>query len=438
MLPTVLIIFGISGDLAKRKLLPALAQIASAGILPEQFKILGLSRRDFSKDEILSGVESDFLNQVTEVIKLDLDNPQAYLELKNKLQEIEKVFGQPAQYLFYFSVPPEAARAIVGHLGVAGFNNRANVKLLLEKPFGTDLSSAEALINEIKTYFKEEQIYRIDHYLAKEMAQNLVVFRANNSLFRRTWDNRFIESIEIIASEQVDIEGRANFYEQTGALRDIVQSHLLQLAALMLMELPPHDDLTLIPQKRLTALNQLKTPESLNNNLTLGQYDGYRAETNNPTSTVETFISLTLNSTDPRWQGVPITITTGKALAKKTTEICVHYLKDTSEEADTLTLRIQPDEAIEICLWVKEPGYERQLKKLKLKFTYADHFTAIPEAYERVFVDALRGDHTLFATSEEVLASWRILAPVQKYQQEVSERLIYPKGAEIKDIKKTP
>jgi glucose-6-phosphate 1-dehydrogenase len=435
MPPTILVIFGISGDLAKRKLLPALTQIAGAGLLPAQFKILGLSRRSLTLDEIVSK-DNDFLSQSTEIIKVDLDDPQAYLDLKTKLVVLEKTFGQKAQCLFYFSVPPEATRAIIAQLGAAGFSDLPQLKLLLEKPFGVDFNSAQTLVTEIKNHFKEEQIYRIDHYLAKEMVQNLVVFRSHNSLFRRTWNNQFIESIEIVATEQVDIEGRAHFYEQTGALRDIVQSHLLQLAALTLMELPSHDNLSLIPQKRLAALNQLISANSVPANLILGQYEGYQAEVNKVNSGVETFISLTLHSSDPRWTGVPITITAGKALKDKTTEIRVRYIKDTTEEADMLVLRIQPDEAIEILLWVKEPGYERQLKKLKLDFTYADHFGAIPEAYERVFVDALRGDHTLFTTSEEVLASWQILAPVQKYQQNNLQRLIYPKGASVEEVTK--
>jgi glucose-6-phosphate 1-dehydrogenase len=308
--------------------------------------------------------------------------------------------------------------------------NTPNAKLLLEKPFGVDLASAQDLIDNIQTYFKEEQIYRIDHYMAKEMAQNLVVFRANNSLFRRTWSNEFIASIEIVASEQIGIEGRGAFYEQTGALRDLVQSHLLQLAALTLMELPASDELHGIPAKRLKALQQLEPPGDTNVQVVRGQYKGYREEAANPHSMVETFASLTLYSHDKRWEGVPVTITAGKKLDRKSTEIRIRYKHDDHSKANLLTLRIQPNEGAEVCLWTKKPGYEHQLQLLPLDFSYSSHYTELPEAYERVFVDAMRADHSLFTTSEEVLASWRILAPVQHaWDMDSSGPVIYLPGS---------
>lgn len=410
--PAILVIVGISGDLAKRKLLPAIREIADAGILPKQFRIVGISRRPLNIADILPDGDQQFLRDVIELVQMDLTKAEDYATLHSRLQAIETTFGTSTQRLFYLSIPPQAAEPVVRLLGAGGLNT-PNTKLLLEKPFGVDLASAQALIDNIQTHFKEKQIYRIDHYMAKEMAQNLVVFRANNSLFRRTWSNEFIASIEIIASEQIGIEGRSAFYEQTGALRDLVQSHLLQLAALTLMELPASDELQGIPGKRLKALQLLEPPADIPAQVVRGQYEGYRQEVANPRSTVETFASLTLSSRDPRWEGVPITITAGKKLDRKSTEIRIRYKHDEHSKANLLTLRIQPNEGAEVCLWTKKPGYEHRLQLLPLDFSYSSHYTELPQAYERVFVDAMRADHSLFTTSEEVLASWRILAPVQ-------------------------
>jgi glucose-6-phosphate 1-dehydrogenase len=433
--PAILVIIGISGDLAKRKLLPALREIADAGMLPEQFKIVGISRQDIALEHILPDGEQTYLSQAIELMQLDLTDPAAYTQLDRHLQEIEASFGAPTQRLFYLSIPPQAAQPVVHHLGDAGLN-KPNTKLLLEKPFGTDLASAEELIENIRSYFAEDQIFRIDHYMAKEMAQNLVVFRADNSLFRSTWNNEFIERIEIVATEEQGIEGRAAFYEQTGALRDLVQSHLLQLAALTLMELPDTADPTTIPAKRLQALQQIHPPQDVRSQVVRGQYRGYRDEVQNPHSTVETFTQLTLYSDDPRWKDVPVIITTGKKLDRKTTEIRVTYKQVGEAQSNTLTLRIHPNEGAEVCLWTKKPGYDNQAQQVPLDFSYSNHYAEqLPDAYERVFVDALRSDHSLFTTSDEVVASWRILAPVQHtWEMDSSDLVQYEQGASPSEI----
>jgi glucose-6-phosphate 1-dehydrogenase len=434
MQPAVLVIVGISGDLAKRKLLPAIREIANAGMLPEQFHIIGVSRRAVALDDILPEGDQSFFKKTIELLQLDLSDSAAYSALDERLQAIEKVFGGAAQRLFYLSIPPQAAQPVVRHLGESKLNT-SRTKLLLEKPFGTDLTSAQELIDNIQRYFKEEQLYRIDHYMAKEMAQNIVVFRANNSLFRRTWNSEFIEAIEIVASEEQGIEGRAAFYEQTGALRDLVQSHLLQLAALTLMDLPSSDDPSAIPAKRLQALQQLEPPQDVHMQVQRSQYQDYRKEVQNPRSSVETFVRLTLSSRDPRWKGVPITITTGKRLDRKTTEIRVHYKKEKNSRANLLTLRIQPNEGAEVCLWTKKPGYEHELQLLPLDFSYRTHYSGLPDAYERVFVDAMRADHSLFTTSDEVLASWRILAPVQHaWSMSDKDLILYKPGSNAEII----
>jgi glucose-6-phosphate 1-dehydrogenase len=437
--PTVLIIIGITGDLSKRKLLPAVEQILQTTLPSSKLKVIGVTRREVAANEILKGVDgsTELLKPIFFSYQMSLTDIEDYKKLNKHLAEMEEEFGEPIQRLFYLSIPPQIAQPVVELLGEAGIADSPDTKLLLEKPFGVDLGSAQELIEQATRYFKEEQIYRIDHYMAKEMAQNLIVFRQNNSLFRRTWNKDFIESIEIIASEKIDIEGRAAFYEQTGALRDLIQSHLLQLAALTLANLRD-DGRQSIPLERLKALRSIKTPQDVHKIAIRGQYEGYREEVEMPHSTVETFVSLSLESTDPRWEGVPITLTTGKALDKKTTEIRLKYKQDTAEEANMLTLRIQPNEGIEVDLWAKRPGYEAELQKVPLSFAYATHFDSLPEAYERVFMDAIRSDRALFTTSDEVLETWRILEPVQQHwSMDDSTLRIYAKGSTAEDISST-
>jgi glucose-6-phosphate 1-dehydrogenase len=434
--PTILIIVGISGDLSKRKLLPAIAQIAAAGALPQMFRIVGITRKALAVDDILPK-EARHIRGQFELHQMDLTKSADYQALSVRLNAIEAEFGTSAQRLLYLSIPPQAARPVLEQLGQAGLNT-PDTKLLLEKPFGTDLSSAQELVESISHYFSEDQTYRIDHYLAKEMAQNLIVFRTSNTLFKQTWDKDFIESVHITASEKIGIEGRGAFYEQTGALRDVVQSHLLQLAALTLMELPEQPgDWQSIPQKRLAALSALRVPQNSKDAVIRGQYTGYREESQSPHSFVETFVHIHLESSQPRWKDVPITITTGKALAEKSTEIRIRYKQQDGHEANELVLRIQPNEGVSFQLWVKRPGYEREVQQLSLDFAYSNHYELLPEAYERVFMDALRSDHSLFSTSEEVLASWRILEPVQHaWSMHTDDLVMYQPGSDASDIKR--
>lgn len=430
--PTILVIIGITGDLARRKLIPAITQISNTEQAPKDFLVLGITRKNIELNEIIEPNTS--AANIVELYRMDLADPQAYVRLKEDLARIQTNFTEQAQILFYVSVPPQASRPIIEHLGNAGLNT-PNIKLLLEKPFGTDISSAAELIESIQAHFTEEQTYRIDHYLAKEMAQNLIVFRNSNSLFKQTWHNAFIASIDITASETIGIEGRGAFYEQTGALRDLVQSHLLQLLALTLMELPEHTDWATVPQKRLAALRSLSIAGYVHDSALRGQYTAYRQETNSPASNVETFVQLKLASAMPAWQNVPITITTGKALNEKATTIRIRYRQQHEHEANELVLRVQPNEGITIQLWVKKPGYDRDLQQLSLDFTYSNHYVGLPEAYERVLVDAIRSDRSLFATSDEVLESWRILEPVQQYWSMHSDDLkLYDSGSSIEDV----
>jgi glucose-6-phosphate 1-dehydrogenase len=439
--PTILVIVGITGDLARRKLLPAVEAIARAGVLPSHFAIVGITRQKNIKIEDLSANMKDvsFLRRHLELFAMDSSGAQEYGRLGAHLLKIEKRFGAPAQRLFYLSVPPRASQPIIEMLGTSGLANVPGAKLLLEKPFGIDLASATHLVEKISAHFAPEQVYRIDHYLAKEMAQNLIVFREYNSLFRRTWNKDFIERIEILASEEIGIEGRVDFYEQTGALRDIVQSHLLQLAALTLMapETESHED---VPLRRLKALRSLRIPsnKSLRSYVQRGQYKGYREEVRNPGSKVETFVSMTLHSSDPRFDSIPITLVTGKKLDAKATEIRIFYKKDNDREANGLTLHLQPHEGVSMNVWSKRPGYEREIERRIFDFTYATPDEELPDAYEQVLFDTMRSDHALFLSSEEVLESWRIITPLQEaWGKSAADLRIYEGGSNPTDIRTT-
>jgi glucose-6-phosphate 1-dehydrogenase len=430
--PTILVIVGITGDLSHRKLLPAIEQIVKAKAAPEKFRIVGVTRREVSIADVLKGVQggTDFLAQNLTMCQMDLAKTEDYKILKDHLESIEKEFGAKAQRLFYLSVPPQASRPVVELLGTVGLADSPHAKLLLEKPFGVDLISAQELILHTKKHFSEEQIYRIDHYLAKEMSQNLVVFRENNALFKNTWNKNFIESIAITASEDIGIEGRTTFYEQTGALRDVVQSHLLQLAALTLMETPKAGQFSEVPRRRLAALRQLHAPaQPVSQYARRGQYIGYTDEVGNPGSMVETFVNITLGSIDPKWEGVPIRLVAGKALAEKTTEICITYKRAHEYEANQLRIKLQPNEGVELSMWTKVPGYEWKVERHALDIAFKDHFPALPEAYEQVLVDAINSNHALFTSSEEVLEAWRILEPIQEaWGMTTNDLIAYKQG----------
>lgn len=436
--PTILVIFGISGNLAKRRLLPAIQKIAAAGMLPEKFRVLGISRQALQAEEIVGRLnhQRDYalLAKYLEIFPMDTSKETEYGRLDQRLLEIEKDFAAPTQRLFYLAIPPQVSNQVIELLGQSGLAQKSQTKLLLEKPFGVDLLSAQELINTTNRYFREEQLYRIDHYLAKEMAQNILVFRSGNSLFKQSWNKDFIEKIEIIVSEKIGIEGRADFYEQTGALRDVLQSHLLQLAALILMRLPTPQSWHSYSDEKLAALQQLQSPAAnkIKAQAKRGQYIGYRQEVNNPRSQVETFIHLTLFSQDPNWQGVPVVLCSGKALATQETVIKIHFKKKRAEEGNQLAFRIRPKEEITLQLWTKKPGYERKLEQSQLRFTYQQEPDSLPDAYEQVLVDAINSDQRLFASSAEVLASWQILAPIQHaWQLSADDLLLYPPGSSV-------
>jgi glucose-6-phosphate 1-dehydrogenase len=434
--PTILIIFGISGDLARRYLLPAIGAISKAKMLPEDFHIVGLTRQlGIEKDSLIKNASNlEYLREHMTLKQMDVGDIREYQKLNDHLKEIGKSFKESPQYIFYLSVPPQASKSIIEFLGESGLSNEREAKLLLEKPFGINLENSTELALHTEKYFKDKQVYRVDHYMAKETAQNIIVFREGNSLFKRTWNNDFIEKIEIIASEKIGIEGRANFYEQVGALRDYVQSHLLQLLAMILMKLPEDENFEDVPSLRLLALKNLYI-EDIKKDAKRGQYEGYIEETGNPKSKVETFVSIKLKSKDEKWQDVPMILTTGKALNSKFTEIRILYKKDKEHESNELFLRLQPEEGIQFNMWAKHPGYERKVSPHNLSFKFREHYEILPEAYEQVLFNAINSDHSLFTTSDEILEAWKILDNLQKaWKKQEDGLIIYKKGSTVEEI----
>ncbi len=424
---TTLLIFGITGDLSTRKLLPALRSIIQSQAVGGRLEIVGVSRHEVDIKKLLTMSLGDAnLEPHVSVFTMDMARQGDYEKLKRHL-----ALPEDEQLLIYLSVPPMAAGQIVDFLGKTGINT-PNVKLLFEKPFGVDLASAKDVIARTSHYFNEAQIYRIDHYLAKEMAQNIVAFRGGNALFGHIWNGTVIEKIEVVALESIGIEGRASFYEQTGALRDFVQGHLMQLLSLMLMEVPPNFDWDMLPLQRLKALQQVISADP--RQAVRAQYEGYQHEVNNLGSLTETFVSIHLASKDERWKNVSLILTTGKALNKKCTEVRVFFRKFHEAQSNCLVFKIQPNEGINIELYTKKPGYERAFERQKLSFAY-DETAVLPDAYEQVLVDAIASKKSLFTSGDEVLESWRILQPVlDSWNMADLPLFIYPKGASTHTI----
>lgn len=433
--PCIIVIFGITGDLAQRYLLPALYHLIKDGLLHDKTEIIGVSRRNISAQQLLDDVELCVieennvcdpealkkLNRHLRMFQMDLTDKTAYEKLHHTLNDIEEKEEVCMNRLYYLSIPPQVYSPIITMMGQAGLNTScqhgvAATRLLIEKPFGYDTASAQALIADTEKVYSEDQIFRIDHYLAKETAQNILTFRFQNPIFEALWSREHIDSIEISASEQIGIEGRAQFYEPLGALRDFIQSHLLQLLAIVTMDRPEVMDSDHIHERKQQLLSQVRAvpADHVDIDTIRGQYDGYRDETGNARSNTETFAGIRVSIDSDRWQDVPITLWTGKKLAEKKTEITICFKSNADERANYLRMRIQPREGIELELLAKKPGFAAELQSAVMDFSYQQNFNnhEHPNAYERVLVDAVRGDQTLFATGDEVMQAWRIVQPI--------------------------
>jgi glucose-6-phosphate 1-dehydrogenase len=403
--PAILVIFGITGDLSGRYLLPALYHLVKAGALNEKTEILGVTRGNTSTDELFEKVEL-CVNEVdqicdpevvtamrrrTEMFQMNLDDPAAYDALLAKLNSIEEAKGVCMHRVYYLSIPPSAYRPVVQFMGEHGLNQscqhgEADTRLMVEKPFGHDLESAQKLIAETGRHFKEEQVYRIDHYLAKQPVVDFLKQRCTGGM-EREWSREQIAGIDIIAKEKIGIEGRAGFYDPLGALRDFIQSHLIQILGLAIMDKPASLDSGHVHAAKEAALDQITPADP--RQAVRGQYRGYRDEVDNQASDTETYAEVTLGNPSERWQGVPLRLLTGKALDERRTEIVAKLRRPDAQGKTEL-------------IWPLQGG----------------------NAYERVLVDAINGDRVVFASGEEVLASWRILQPVIEAWQKSGEGLL--------------
>lgn len=452
--PAIFVIFGITGDLSQRYLLPALYHLFKDKRLHDQTEIVGITRQDMTAEELFEQVELcvneidnvcdpvalQAMHDHTRLVQMDPNDGPAYARLLQTLNSIEADKGVCMNRMYYLSIPPQVYTTVVQHMGEQGLNGscqhgRAASRLLVEKPFGYDLSSAEELVATTAKVFQEDQLFRIDHFLAKETAQNILTFRFKNPLFVPLWNAEHIARIDISASERIGIEGRVQFYEPLGALRDLIQNHLMQLLAITTMDQPAVMDSASIHTVKRRLLEQvLPVPaDQVASRVLRGQYAGYRDEVDNPDSMTETYADVTLYIDSERWRDIPLRLWTGKNLHEKKYEITVHFRGQTGGSGNRLRFRIQPNEGIELELLTKQPGFDDKLQTVAMDFSYQQNFDdhGHPNAYERVLVDAIKGDQSLFTSSQEVLASWRVVQPIlDAWKARRDDMINYQPGSE--------
>jgi glucose-6-phosphate 1-dehydrogenase len=451
--PTTLVIFGATGDLARRKLLPAIYNLAHEGALPERFNLIGSSRSDMSNEDFAAQA-SDAIRQFSrrepdETVLKELlanvryisgtfDQDAVYDQLKVGLDAFDEEAGQPLNRAFYLSTAPEFFPVIVGQLGAHGLTHHdgAEVRAVIEKPFGTTLAEARELNKRVLSVFDEKQVFRIDHYLGKETVQNVMAFRFANGLFEPVWNRNYIDRVEITAAEDLGIGTRAGYYDNAGALRDLVQNHMLQLLCHVAMEPPVHFEADEIRDEKVKVLRSVMKPtaDTVDDIAVRAQYGpgtvggdavpGYLQEEGvPPDSNTETYAALRLKIDNWRWAGVPFYLRTGKRLARKVTEIAITlkpvphlaFQQDGSVgvRPNQLILTMQPNEGVSLSLGAKIPGSRMRIRPVNMEFLYGTSFMSqSPEAYERLILDAMRGDATLFTRNDEVEAQWEICDPI--------------------------
>ena len=460
--PCILVIFGVTGDLTARKLIPALYNLARDGLLPPHFACVGFARRDKNhesfRDEMLEAVEKysrskpldpELWKSFREKLfyhRAEFHEDEGYTSLAQFLNHLDAQIGAKGNRVFYLSTQPSFFSLIIQKLGTHGLldeksqNQDKWSRVIIEKPFGEDLNSALKLQEEIRHYLNENQIYRIDHYLGKETVQNLFVFRFSNPIFESIWNNHYIDNIQLTVSEEIGIGTRGRFFEEAGILRDIVQNHMMQLLSLVAMEPPTSLKADAIRDEKVKVLESIRPipTDQVDHYAVRGQYapgfiygekvKGYREEENvDPKSNVETYAALQLFIDNWRWAGVPFYLRAGKRLPKRVTEIAIIFKKvpsflfhqDTqSIESNVLVIRIQPDEGISLKMNCKVPALNHVIQPVKMDFRYGSYFGSTrPEAYERLICDCMTGDNTLFARDDEVIASWKLMTPILEHWQ---------------------
>jgi len=473
--PFALVIFGASGDLARRKLLPAVHRLFEGGLLPEHFAVVGFARTELSDEAFRHSVQqavapraahrggqgrgwADFARRLY-YVRGDYDDPASYAALRARLAALAAERGAPCNCLFYLATPPAVFATIADQLRAAGLSRREPgggwARLVVEKPFGRDLASAKALNAHALAAFAEEDVFRIDHYLGKETVQNILVLRFANAIFEPLWNHKYVDHVQITVSETVGIEGRGPYYDQAGALRDMVQNHMMHLLCLVAMEAPNSLGAEAVRGEKVKLLQALRPmePACVSDAVVRAQYAegevggrrvaAYRQEPGvAPDSLTDTYVALKLFIDNWRWAGVPFYLRTGKRLAARVTEIGVHFKAVPQVlfnappfgpmAPNVLTLRIQPNEGIALQFQVKRPGVGVRIEPFDLDFGYAAAFGGEPpDAYERLLLDAALGDPTLFTRSDEVEAAWAFLTPILYAcaDEQVAELPQYPAGS---------
>ncbi|MCF8564016.1 glucose-6-phosphate dehydrogenase [Alicyclobacillus tolerans] len=461
-----LILFGATGDLSKRKLYPALYRLFQKHSLPKTFRLVGVARHGYSNEEFRKFVRSSIetysredpdMSSFDEFSKLvyyrgaDATKSEEYGELKKLVESIEKDAGMAQNRLFYLAMAPRFFGTVALNLKQSGLTQLKGFKrLVIEKPFGRDYASAQQLNDELCDVFNEDEIFRIDHYLGKEMVQNIEVLRFANSIFEPVWNNRSIANVQITSSETVGVEERASYYERAGALRDMVQNHMLQMVMMIAMEPPSRLKTEAIRDEKVKVLRSLRrfSPKETASHVVLGQYSkgsvdgsevvGYRQEPNvDSASATETFVAARLFIDNFRWAGVPFYIRTGKRMAVKATEIVIqfkdmpkhlYFNSDGNLSPNRLVIRVNPKEGIYFSLNAKRPGTDETVIPIAMEFSQAPENS--PESYERLFYDAMRGDSTFFTRWDEVSLAWKFVDPIiEAYQEQLGVELkFYPAG----------
>jgi glucose-6-phosphate 1-dehydrogenase len=461
--PCVMVIFGASGDLTKRKLIPALYNLARENLLAKEFAVVGFARRAMSHEEFREKITEDFKQFATGSVDPDLwhwfarrlyylsgdvQDAGAYQRLRSLLTEIDKEHGTQGNYFYYLATAPDLFAPVIQQLGAAGLVRQDDEwrRVIIEKPFGRDLDSARALNREIRQVLNEDQIYRIDHYLGKETVQNILVFRFANGIFEPIWNRRYVDHVQITVAETVGVEQRGGYYDEAGALRDMVPNHIFQLISLTAMEPPVSFEADAVRDEQAKVLRAIQplSPEEVLSRSVRGQYGegtlngqrapAYRSELRvAPDSRTETFVALKLNIDNWRWAGVPFYLRTGKRLPRRVSEIAIHFrrapfilFRKTPVEHLTrnqLVIRVQPDEGISLSFGAKVPGPIVRLGTVDMDFQYQDYFGSTPSTgYERLLYDCMCGDATLFQRADMVETGWSIVAPVLDVWQALPPR----------------
>ncbi len=464
--PCTVIIFGATGDLTRRKLIPALYNLAADGNLPSSINVVGFARREKTSEQFRSELEEaagkfsrqplqkelwESFARSIQYHRSSFDDPEGYCSLAKRLAELEQSNGTPGRRLFYLAVAPDQFEVILENLRASGLNQPEGTgwaRVIVEKPFGTDLASARELNDLVESAFPEADTFRIDHYLGKETAQNLMVLRFANAIFEGMWSSRHIHHVQITASEQLGVEGRGGYYDKAGALRDMVQNHLLQLLCLTAMEPPVDLSANAVRDEKVKVLRSLRPIQGkeVRTNVIRAQYGAgaingkrvpaYRDEENIPAeSATETYVALQLNIDNWRWAGVPFYLRVGKRLPKAATEIALHFksvppvlfggAQDPVDD-NVLVVRIQPDEGVSLRMCAKKPGSSVRIEPVKMDFQYGTSFgKASPEAYERLLLDAMAGDATLFARRDEVELAWKFIDAIRGEWEKSEEDLTF-------------